>query len=207
MKKTLAVLVTASLALTVFAALPAEAKKKKKKKPKACATYTPGSLGAGAETIKLTDAATAEAPVEIPVMSLGDADVIGRLPAPFDPTQHFVNVQVDPAAAEAGLYLTFGFPQRRDYDLFVRHSDDSEAASSHGFNTVIETPLNNTDTNHAGESTAASENIIGLRTTDCGGYTLQVDNWMGEGGDMVVKAWLGEIVNDPRPVGEVPHEG
>jgi hypothetical protein len=91
--------------------------------------------------------------------------------------------------------------------MFLRHSDDSEAASSHGFNTAIETPFNNTKTNHAGQSTASSESIVGLRTSDCGGYTLEVNNWLGEGGNMVVKAWLGESVNDPRPVGEVPFEG
>lgn len=173
----------------------------------ACAPLTPAPTGADAETIKITDAATAEAPVEIPVklaMSLGDLDLADKLPAPFDPTQHVVNIQVDSAAADAGLYFTFEFPQRRDYDLFLRHSDDSEAASSHGFNTVIETPFNNTGTNHAGKSTASSENIIGVRTADCGGYTLEAVNWMGEGGNMVVKAWLGDVVNDPRPIGDVP---
>lgn len=179
------------------------------KAPQSCAPLAAGPMGAGAETFTVTDAATAEAPLEVPVkldMSLADLDFEGVLPAPFDPTQQIVNIQVDPAAAEAGLYLTFEFPQRRDYDLFLRHNDDSEAASAHGFNTAIETPFHNTKTNHAGESTSTSEKIIGLRTTDCGGYTLEVNNWLGEGGNMVVKAFLGEIKNDPRPVGEVPLE-
>ena len=211
MKKSLVVMVMAALVASAFVAPAADAKKKKKKKPAVCAALTPAPLGAEAETVTITDAATAEAPSEIPVsldMSLGDADLVGEIPvAPFEPTYQWVNVQVDSSAVDAGLYFTFEFPERRDYDLFVRHNDNSEAASSHGFNTAIETPFNNTDTNHAGESTTHSESIVGLRTSDCGGYTLEIANWLGEGGDMVLKAWLGDSVTDPRPVGEVPLEG
>jgi hypothetical protein len=212
MKKSLVVMIMAALVASAFVAPAADAKKKKKKKPAACAAYVPGEQGAASETFKITDAATAEAPVEIPVtLEMSTADIDQGLVS--DPSTQYVNVQVDSAAKEAGLYLTFEFPTRRDYDLYVRYPDSSEAASSHGFNPAIEANVedpvfglnpSNTTTNHAGDSQAASENIIGLKTADCGGWTVETTNWLGEGGDMIVKAWLGEIANDPRPMGETP---
>jgi hypothetical protein len=212
MRKSLAVAMTAALALSVFAALPADAKKKKKK-PKPCAAYVAGELGAEAETIVLTDAATAEAPVTQAVSFdpyfLEGISVQGQ---PGTAPTTFLNVQVDSKAKTAGLYITFEFDDHRDYDMWVRWPDGSEAASSHGFNPLIETqgqPENvdqsNTATNHAGETTANSENIIGLTTPDCGGYTVELGNYFGEGGDFDVKFWLGEGTEEP--LAPAPAEG
>jgi hypothetical protein len=182
------------------------------KPPVACAAYAPGELGTDQPTAIVTDAATAEAPVVqkvtlAPQFDEGIAVALGAA----EQSRSIFNVQVDSAAASAGLYVTVSFGPRRDIDLWAYYPDGSEAASSHGFNTVIETndlpddaDQSNTDSNHAGQTTADSENLVGVITPDCGGYTLELGNYLGEGGDLEVKLWLGEGVTAPRAPGEVP---
>jgi hypothetical protein len=189
-------------------AKPAKAKKPKKPKkpkkdakPKACAPFAPGEAGADQPSVTVTDAATEEAPVEQVVtldMSLADLQV-------GDPSSAFFNIQVDSAAPDAGLYVLLEFPTRRDYDLNLLHPDASYAARAHAWNTVIEaneSPISSTG--HGGESTASSEKLVGIKTSDCGGWTLEAQNWLGEGGDLPVKLWLGEVQNEPQAEGEEP---
>lgn len=211
-KRTLAAAITAALvagAIMVPATDAVAKKKKKKKSPPivACAPYEAGEQGTDKPTVIVTGAHTAEAPLEQTVtlaQSFADFVIIE------DPATDFFNVQVDSAADSAGLYLTFEFPTRRDYDLYVRWSDGSEAASSHGFNPLAEahvgppSPIDpsNTSGNHAGETTASSESIVGLTTPDCGGYTIETQNWLGEGGDFAIKLWLGEGTTEPLPQGD-----
>ena len=207
MKRTLSVVLAAGLVAAAIVAPAADAAaKKKKKSPPACAPYEPGEQGTDKPTVTVTDAHTAEAPLEQTVtLAQSFADFV----LVQDPGVDFFNVQVDSAAASAGLYLTFEFPTRRDYDLYVRWPDGSEAASSHGFNPLAEahvgppSPIDpsNTSGNHAGETTASSENIIGLITPDCGGYTIEAQNWLGEGGEFAIKLWLGEGTNESLPQG------
>lgn len=210
MKKSFVVMVLAALVASAFVAPAADAKKKKKKKPAACAAYVPGELGAEADTLVVTDAATAEAPATHdfaldPYFFEGVDEALELGEAP----KHQLNVQVDSAAAAAGLYVTFEFPERRDYDLWAYRSDGTEAASSHGFSPLIETAgtqvdQSNTASNHAGETTSHSENLVGLITPDCGGYTLSMNNYFGEGGDMQVKVWLGEGTTEPKAAEPAP---
>lgn len=205
MKKTIATLIAMGLVAGAFMAAPAEAKKKrKKKKPVACAPYVPGELGAEAESFIVTDAATEEAPVEIPITlaeSVADADLFGTGALP--PSNQVFNVQVDSAAPTSGLYILFEFETKRDYDLRAYWPTGEEVAASHGFQPALEadvdTPLGNFSNQggNAGESTNTSEKIVGLITPDCGGYTVDAQNWLGEGGDFTIKAWLGEGVNEP----------
>jgi len=179
-------------------------KKGCKKPPVACAPYTPGEMGASAETLAVTDAHTAEAPLLVPITLDADFDegLQGR-------TSSIFNVQVDSASSSAGLYVTFEFDTRRDYDLYAYWPDGSEAASSHGFNPLAEAQApepvpfdpSNTRTNHAGETTASSENLVGVITPDCGGYTIEAANFFGEGGDFEVKVWLGEGTTEPLAPG------
>jgi len=189
-------------------------KKKGCTKPpvQSCAPYAPGELGTDKPLVTVTDAATAEAPVEQTITlaeSVADVDLVG---AASEPSYDYFNVQVDSAAPSAGLYATFEFDTRRDYDLYARWPDASEAASSHGFNSADEAEApepvpfdpSNQRTNHAGESKADSENLVGLITSDCGGYTIEVVNWLGEGGDFTVKLWLGEGTTEPLAPGERP---
>lgn len=178
-------------------------KKGCKKPPVACATFVPGEAGTDKPLLTVTDAATEEAPVEQTInLDLSTADVAG------DPTSDAFNIQVDSAAADAGLYVLFEFPMRRDYDLNLLHPDGSYAARSRRFNTVSETtdqgPFPISANGHGGAGTDASEKLDGIRTADCGGWTLQAENWLGEGGEFTIKVWLGEAKVDPQAPGEEP---
>ena len=201
-KRVFSVLVSGVL-LAAFVAAPASDALAKKKKPKACAAYAPGELGAGAETVVVTDAQTAEAPLAVPI-TLGPAfdEGILEITGAGETPRAYVNVQVDSKAASAGLYATFEFQTHRDYDFWAYLADGSAAASAHGFQPLIDTKgtaadQSNTASNHAGESTATSENIVGLITSDCGGYTLEASTYFGEGGDFEIKLWLGEGTTAP----------
>ena len=212
-KRTLAVVITGSLlaALIALPAADAAAKKKKKPKPPVCATFVPGEQGVDKPLVTVTDAATEAAPIEQTVtldMSIADIEQTGLVsPSSAD----FFNIQVDSAAADAGLYVLFEFPDRRDYDLNLLHTDGSYAARSRAWNTFIE--INDMEapvfggisaSGHGGAPTSASEKLDGIRTADCGGWTLMAENWLGEGGEMTVKVWLGEAKVDPQAPGEEP---
>ena len=179
-------------------------KKPKPGKPSAqCAPYVPGEAGAEAETLVLTDAATEAAPIEVP-NTFGPA-----IPGETSDSK-FVNVQVDTAAKEAGLYAYIEFTPRNDYDLNLLYDDGSYAAQSHGFNPLIEindVPLPVigpfSSTGNGGESTDHSEKLVGIKTPDCGGYTVDVTNYAGPGGDVTLQLWLGEAKTDPSAPGEV----
>jgi hypothetical protein len=178
-----------------------------KKPPVACSAFTPGSYGADKPTVVVTDASTEEKPLEQTITldpSLGDADVAGA--GQPEPTFDYFNVQVDSAAADAGLHMLFEFPERRDYDMDLLHVDGSYAARSHDFNTICgQDQLSCSNEGHGGEGTSNGEHLIGIRTSDCSGWTTEFTNWLGEGGELTVKIWLGETVNDPLVQGAEPH--
>lgn len=206
MRKTVVTLLVMGLVAGSLA-MPADARKKRKKKPAVCQAYVPGEKGAGKPNVVVTDTATEQQPVIQKVTlaeSIADADLFGT--GVVSAASDAFNVQVDTANPDAGLYVLFEFPARRDYDLELWWADGSYAARSHDFN-VLYSPSPDTYSNggHAGEATDASEKIVGVRTPDCGGYTVETVNWLGEGGEMEVKVWLGEVKNDPQaPGAEVP---
>lgn len=194
-----------ALGLVVSGVLAGPATAAKKKKPKACAPYQAGEMGAEADTVVVTDAHTAEAPL-LHAFTLGPAfdEGIGAAVGHDQTPHHNLNIQVDSAAKSAGLYVTWEFDTNRDYDLWAYFPDGTAAASSHGFQPLIATQgqpapadQSNTASNHAGESTATSENIVGVITPDCGGYTLDMATYFGEGGDFELKVWLGEGTTAP----------
>jgi hypothetical protein len=213
-KKTLSALtVLALLSSLIFAmtgdASAAKCKKKKKCPPKTatCAPYVPGDAGAGKPLALVTDAATEAAPLQQKV-TLGQSTADLQV---GDPTTDAFNVQIDPAAAEAGLYAKVEFPARNDYDLDLMYPDGSYAARSHAWNTIVEAneqalPVIGpaSTTGHGGESTATSEAVVGIKTADCGGYTIRIANYLGQGGELTVKLWLGEVKIDPQAPGEEP---
>lgn len=176
--------------------------------PKSCSTLEPATAGVDAPALTLTDEATADKP-EVHTMTMEqkfDEGLAGKA----KPTS--VNVQVDTASNEpVGLYATLEFPPRRDYDLWAYFpgTDNKEAASAHGFQPLIDTKglpdradQSNTASNHGGESKADSENLVGILTPDCGGYTITAYTYLGEGGDLDLKLWLGEVKYDPASTGE-----
>lgn len=205
-KRIFAVVLAGGLVASAVVAGPASAAKKKKPKPPAvCQAYAPGELGTDKPTIVVTDAATEAAPVEQKVtmaMSLANYDLAGTGEGPFAISSDFFNVQVDSANPEAGLYGYLEFPERHDYDLDFHYPDGSYAARSHDGNTLLGVQSFGQNGGHAGEATNKSEKIVGVRTPDCGGYTVETQNWFGQGGEFTVKLWLGEIVNDPLAPGE-----
>src|SRR5688500_1386782 len=79
------VLASAALVLGATFALPAEAKKKKKK-PKPCAAYVPAEWGDGQPINLVTDAHTAEAPLEITVPTGPGLGTSSPEPPAEDPT-------------------------------------------------------------------------------------------------------------------------
>jgi len=169
--------------------------------PKApgCAAYTPGEQGAEAENLSVTSANTAEAPLEITVdQKMGMANDLGL--GRYDGTAHaFRNVQVDSDGSEAGLYIRYVFPAYEDHDLYVNYADGTEAAHVGGFNAapVNAVVINFDGTGSGGHSERGAEQLDGLRTPDCGGYTVDFSNYLGQGGKYKVLMWLGEIKNDP----------
>lgn len=170
--------------------------------PAACAPFVPGDKGKDAEAIAITDAATAEAPIEKKVdMKLGWTDFT---PSQVDQHSHvYFNVQVDTDDAEKGLWAHLEFPDRRDFDLELTYPNGNQAAISGGFNPHHPSDLS--DPGHGGESTTHSETLLGIRTADCGGYTLDVANAAGEASTVTLTLWLGEPKTDPLPEeGEAP---
>lgn len=200
--RTVAVVGMSALVLGAFVAAPADAKKKKKKKAAACAAFQPGEAGTDKPLVKVTDAATEEKPV-VQTVTLEPSLSEGLV----DEASHdYFNVQVDSKAKDAGLYVLFEFPMRRDYDLELLHTDGSYAARSHDFNLMYSPdPRTYHNEGHGGEATDHSEKLVGIRTSDCGGWTVETVNWLGEGGEFEVKVWLGDVVHDPQePGAETP---
>jgi hypothetical protein len=193
--RVVAVAGAAALLVGAFVAAPAEAKKKKKKAaaPAACAPYSPGAKGAGQPITVVTDAATKDKPVEVTVATdpgLGSSSAEGEGNSDEVATSHaYTNVQVDSAAAGTGLYVRVEFAQQWDYDLWLRDSSHAAVAYSAGSSPVT-TPLTD-GTGNGGHTESGSENIDGYYAADCNGFTVDLANATGPGGDVVVKYWLG----------------
>jgi hypothetical protein len=175
---------------------------------KGCADFKPGERGAEVEdpTVKLTDEHTEEAPLEYEVelgQSLADVNP-GPLPAPFAVTADAFNVQVDTKGDDVGVWALFQFPTHRDYDIDMFHSDGSYAARASGFNPMgFPAPVPRVfASGHGGEYGFTYEKLLGIRTANCGGWTMEASNHLGEGGKFKIKLWLGEAVTDPLEPGK-----
>lgn len=198
--RTLSVLASAAMILGAFVA-PADAKKKKPKPPPpppACAAYEPGEEGLEAKTTVVTDAATAEAPVVVE-LEAGPGlsrDLTGE--GLYDETTSiFQNIQVDSANPSAGLYVKLEFPDRHDYDLYLNYADGATAATSGDFNTVPGTILGSGSPEGAWASGTNFESVLGINTSDCGGYTARMLSFLTTGGTVTLSMWLGEAVAEP----------
>jgi hypothetical protein len=177
-----------------------ECKKKNKQQPpkERCPEYVPGEQGTGQPINLVTDEHTAEAPLELVVPTDPGGPNVPSTPVDLR-SNAYVNVQVDTAAADTGLYATFEFEPYEDYDLYLNYADGTEAARSAGFN---QAPVLIFDgTGDGGHSGIGSENLDGVRTPDCGGYTINLSGYIAEGGDKTLKLWLGEPTYDPPAPG------
>jgi hypothetical protein len=168
----------------------------KKNKAKPCAAYQPGELGAEAETTVVTDTATAEAPIEVPLAMDPSAGLFsGDVNGQANPLiSHAIqNVQVD-STAPTGLYVRVEFPEGEDYDLYLEDAEGNDAAHAGGGNQAPE--VLGDGTGNGGHSEATAEQLDGVLTTDCGGYTVDVANAIGMG-EATLKFWLGPATWDP----------
>lgn len=193
-KKSLAVVLGAVLATTLVASLPADAakNKKKKKKPPACAAYVPGEEGAEAETSIVKDEHTEEAPLEVPI-EVGPG-------IPEAPNEHsYHNVQVDSATPHVGLFVRLEFADPEDIDLYLLFDSGDEAAHAAGYNPIPVGPFDGTGS--GGHSEMGAEQLDGVGTDDCGGYTVDVAPFQNFPGEKTLKLWLGEVGCEP-PCGE-----
>lgn len=176
------------------AALDAGArKKKKKKKVKICKPYKPGELGAEAKTIKVTDKATAEKPLEVILdLDMGAGQATGT---PVDAvttaaqSHAYYNVQVDSKLKEAGLFVRLASPMPDDNDLYLLHSTGTEAAHAAGFHGGGPVPIYDSNQN-GGHTEADAEYLDGIRTKDCGGYTVHAVGANSRGGAVSLQFWL-----------------
>lgn len=199
--KTLSVLASAALVVGAFAAAPADAKKKKKKPaPAGCPAYVPSEWSKDLPVTIVNDTHTADAPLEISVPTeAGAGTSSGDSPENSD-TSHaahaFLNVQVDSASPEVGLYGRVEFTPTWDYDLFFRGNDGVGIAYAAG--TAPAGPYGLDGTGHGGHSELGSENIDGLITSDCTGYLVDVVTSIGPGEDVTLKLWLGEGAYAPE---------
>ncbi len=165
--------------------------------PAGCPTYTPGKDGAEAKTSVVTDVSTADKPLEVKITSpqgLGQAGPVNNTRSVY------YNVQVDSAAAEAGLYVRHQFQDRHDYDLYLYYSSGKEAAHAGGFNPVPLVPAFGLDgRGNGGHSASNYEQLDGVKTPDCGGYTIKMTSYLTTGGETTLKLWLGEAKYNPPP--------
>jgi len=173
---------------------------KKNKKPAVCETYAPGEQGAEAETFIVTSAATEEAPMEAEAIVGPGVGGFGSIEGQENPaaSKAFYNIQVDPDAEETGLYVRLEFFEFEDYDMTLFNPDGTEAASVGGFNQAPEGPLDGTGA--GGHSEQGAEQLDGIKSADCQGYTLMISNPNGLGdlaGPLPLKLWLGEAQYDP----------
>jgi hypothetical protein len=178
--RALATLASAVLVIGVLAAAPAEAKKKK------CAPYKVPERAAEVDTTVVTDTATEDEPVELTV-STGPGFGVGRDPGGEGAlvSHAFANLQVDSKAKAASLSVSLEFTLAFDYDLYVDTAEGIEVARAAGFNGIL-----TDDGSSGGHSDWGLEQVDGVTTADCGGYTIDIVGATTPGEDVTLKFWL-----------------
>ncbi len=166
--------------------------KKKQRQTCKCPAFVPAEQGAEAELTKVTDQATAKNPVEVTVSTKAGAGV-GGVPVVESGISHaYENLQVVTKKKKTpGLYVRLEMPERSDYDLTLLNPDGTRAAMSAGFNPHPD-PAIGDGTGTGGHSETTAEQIDGIKTPNCGGYTADVGTATGVGGGLTMKLWLGK---------------
>jgi hypothetical protein len=202
-RRSLHVLVAIALVggLVAGSAVDAGAKRRRAKKAKACARYKPGEQGKGFKTTVVTDRATKKKPIEVGLPIEAGAGTI----EPFGGSEvgrisHvFHNVLVDSGSKTKGLWVRLEFAANRDYDLFLNNADGTTVAKAAGFNPHTEgSPLAYNDTSMGGHTEATAEQLDGIKSADCRGYTVDAAAATGPGEILTLKLWLGKANFDPQ---------
>ena len=161
-----------------------------------CPKYKPGGNGVGKPIKIVTDARKATAPLAVTLQTQPGAGLSsateGEETVPETVPHSYINVQVNTVRSSAKLFVRVEFPVTFDYDLFLRDSARFARAYAAGFNQVI---VKNDDlgldgTGHGGHSETGAEQIDGLVTADCFGYTVDIASGSTTGGPVTVKFWL-----------------
>lgn len=161
-------------------------KKKKGKKGKGCPPMTPHEKGADAETVVVTEEATEEKPIEIPVAAPQGV-------FPVSGGDVYQNIQVDTSGGEKGLFIRYEFPEYEDLDLYLYEAGNDEAvAQAAGFNQAPVVPGETDGTGNGGHSEMGAEQIDGHPSADCAGFTAEMHSFLTEGGEYLLKVWLAD---------------
>jgi hypothetical protein len=146
-----------------------------------CKDYKPPKQGRGEDTIYVDGSATPLDPLEIPV----------TVPAasPIDPVSIYRNLQVATTLPSSDLFIRYVFTASDEHDLFVMDSKGRVKAAADGVNATSAGPLS-TDNDSGGHSELGAEQIDGLKTSRCAGYTLELRALLTGGGDMMLQLWV-----------------
>ena len=164
--------------------------------PGPCPKYKPGGNGVGKPIKVVTDARKVTAPLVVTLQTEPGAGFSspneGEETPPETVPHSYINVQVNTVRSSAKLFVRVEFLAAYDYDLYLRDSARVARAYAAGFNAVIvNEPLIGLDgTGHGGHSERGAEQIDGLVTPDCFGYTVDVVSSSTTGGPVTVKFWL-----------------
>lgn len=185
--RTLAGISAVAIAFGAFAA-PAGAKK-----PKKCAPYPSPDWATDAETTVLTDAATADAPVEVELATEPGAGFTST-DGPSGDTGHithkFHNVVVDTKAKSANLFVRAEYLPTWDYDVFLRLPVLAAVAYEADFNPLTAGGPTGVGGTEGGHAEPGASQIDGYPSADCAGYTVDVASSITAGGAVTVKLWL-----------------
>lgn len=200
-KRALSMLMVVALMGGLVATSALDASAAKKKKPKKCKAFKPGELGAEAETSKITSKATEDAPVEVTLATEPGFGIGGNAITASNISHVYQNIQVDPKTKKTGLYVRLEMPHGTDYDIYLMNPDGTEAAHAAGFNPIPHEEIGD-GTGTGGHSEETAEQLDGILSKDCQGYTLDIGNATGPGGDVTLKMWLGKATYDPAAASE-----
>lgn len=177
--RALVTVAAAVLVMGLVVAAPAEAKKK-------CGAYKVPERAAESGTTVVTDAATEDKPIELTVPTTAGFGV-GRDPAGEGAlvSHAYVNLQVDSKTKMGSLSAALTFTLAFDYDLYVDTAEGVEVARAAGFNGVL-----TDDGSSGGHSDWGLEQVDGVLTADCGGYTIDVVGATTPGEDVTLSLWL-----------------
>lgn len=193
--RTIAVVASAALLVGAFVVAPAEAKKRKKKPSCPAASFAdPASPSAsrpeaGAKVIKVTDAATAEAPIVIEYEhGVALWETASQMPV-LEDTLWFP-VQIDSASPTKGLFarLDWATPSVSDIDLYLWDGVSGEQAAVSGATNAV--PVNAPFVAETGAM--GYESISGFAVGDCSNYLVESRAFMTAGEAMTLTLWLGD---------------
>ena len=159
-----------------------------------CPKYKPGhNLWVRDKTIKIVkDSSTASKPMTFQLQTGTGAGLTSDVPSEEKGwTSHERTLlQVDTKYRQAKLYVRVEFLPGLDYDIYLLGTGGSLVAYAGGFNQapIPGTPADGTG--NGGHSELTAEQLDGILTNDCGGYTLDVASAVTPGGAVTVKYWL-----------------